>query len=135
MNKRSRAWNIYEVGLEHHDGDNSLLLAIAAMIDYATKKPTKKKKSTLYSEHDVIKATGQELSVTRYGVLQRQLGTMNLKDDDLELFSCWFSEVMLPWFHSKEVEFTYSMLCRKFPEWLEKARQHQPKQPETKGWR
>ena len=150
MDKRTRAGKIYAAGLaaagvdieEFSDvpeaSDWEILVAIAAMIAEATKKPERKKKELLYNEHDVLRVLNYELAVTRHGSLNRQLGNMELRDDDLVLFEAWFRDVMYPWMQTKEdFAFTYSMLTRKYPEWLEKARQHSPASTatQTASWR
>ena len=130
MRKNSRAYKIYEAGVEASDGllmseTRAMLQAIAAMIAKATEKPkAKDKKPLLYDEHAVLKQLNYDLAVTKHGSLNGQLRRMSLKETDLEQFKLWFEEVMYPWLHNKNVELTYSMLTRKYPEWLEKARQH-----------
>lgn len=143
MRKNSRAGKIFQAGLDAIDecpdcDTEHLLAALAAMIDYATAKKVKEKKKLLYNEHDVLRVLNYELAVTRHGSLNRQLGTMQLRDDDLPLFEAWFRDVMYPWMQSKEdFAFTYSMLTRKYPEWLEKARQYDGKSTpdRTQSWR
>ena len=145
MRKNSRAYKIYEAGVESVEReflspeDQALLKAIAAMIAKATeKKAPKEKKKLLYNEHDVLRQLNYDLAVAKHGSLNRQLGTMALKETDLSQFKVWFEEVMYPWMHSKDVEFTYSMLSRKYPEWLEKARQYRGSGAVTaasEGWR
>jgi len=145
MRKNSRAYKIFEAGLETAEltGASSLtvndLRSIAAMIAHATTpKKAKEKKKLLYNEKDVLAVLNYDLEVTRYGSLNRQLGTLALKETDLEQFRTWFSEVMYPWLHSKDIELTFSMLTRKYPEWLEKARQYRGNGAVTtasEGWR
>ena len=144
MRKNSRAYKIYDAGFNEMDSIGSctaeeaaMLRAIAVMIDYATKKPVKEKKKLLYNEHDVLKQLNYDLAVSRHGSLNRQLGTLALKEGDLEQFRLWFEEVMYPWLHNKNIELTYSMLTRKYPEWLEKARQHRSASPTSihEAWR
>lgn len=143
MRKNSRAYKIYEAGLAELDNIPNeqyaeYLKVAAAMIAEATKpKAKKEKKPLLYNEHDVLKQLNYDLAVARHGSLNRQLGTMALKETDLEQFRLWFEEVMYPWLHNKNIELTYSMLTRKYPEWLEKARQHRSASPTSihEAWR
>jgi len=146
MDKRTRAGKIAAVGVEAYPDDNnnnngidihSLISSIAAMIDYATKKPVKKPKAPLlYTERDVVEATGLTLTATRYGGLNAQLSRMSLLPDDLELFTVWFRDDMYPWMVSNAVIPTFSMLTRKYPEWLEKARLYEGTPDTTKeNWR
>lgn len=144
MDKRTRAGKIYEAGLAESEHclepvNESMLKAIATMIDYATKKPKKKeKKQLLYNEQDVLKVVNYDLKPTRWGGLNRVLSNLSLQENDLELFEVWFREIMYPWMHSKDIEFTFSMLTRKYPEWLEKARQYKGDKnvsASAEGWR
>lgn len=142
--KKSVACRIYERGLVEVKNPTPeqevMLRAFAAMLREAT-KPTKKaekkpKPPLLYTEADVLDSLDIEFHITRYGMLNRVLRTMNLQPDDLDYFTPWFNNSMLPWFKSKEVEVTISMLCRKYPEWLEKARQSgTPKEEQESNWR
>jgi len=135
MDGRTRVGRIYKAGLEGiEDGlhinieDLPLLQALAAMIDYATKKPVRRKASDepklLYSEFDVLKSlTGVQIAVVKPGRLSKVLTGLSLKDDDLMQLRNWWQQSMLPWLQSKDIEVTYSMVCRKFPDWLGRARQ------------
>ena len=111
--------------VENYECSPELLKAIAAMIDFATAKPKPKEKAKLlYNEKDVLGVLNYDLQVTRWGGLNAQLRRMTLQEDDLEKFTTWFAGSMYPWMQSKEVELTFSMLTRKYPEWLERARQY-----------
>lgn len=144
MDKRTRAYKIYQAGLDElpdlYQGDPAILMAIAAMIDFATakKKPKKKDEKLPFTEADVLRELPLDLEVARHGSLNRCLGSITtLRQSDLPEFISWFTECMQPWLESKDIPFTYSMLVRKFPEWLEKARQHVGKghEPEISAWR
>ncbi len=130
MDKRSRTYKIYNAAMsiqaEWPAEQDSLLQAIAAMLDYATAKrvPAKDKKPLIYTEQDVIRQLSYDFSITRHGRLNGVLKTLSLEGEDLEKIRVWFSESMFPWMLENEVELTYSMLCRKYPEWLERARQY-----------
>ena len=141
MRKNSRAHKIYEAGLAEvcEEGltlaEYGLVKAFATMIAEATKPKAKKEKPPLlFTEKDVLQALNYDLQVVKHGGLNRCLGQLVLKEDDLALFTAWFDEVMYPWMRSKEIEFTYSMLVRKFPEWLEKSRQHTGAVVKTSNW-
>lgn len=146
MDKRTRAYKIYDAGIQALDplevpDNKALLLAVAAMIDFATKKPEKKKANydkLLYNEQDVLATLNYDLEVTRHNMLNRQLKTMVLKDGDLDKFKTWFENSMYPWMKKNGVELTFSMLTRKYPEWLERARHYSGSGYETvasEGWR
>ena len=134
MRKNSRAGKIYAAGVAEAEeiagGEisnewHTMLSAMAVMIDHATaKKKPEKKPPLLFTEKDVLQALPIEVAVARHGGLNRQLGKLELLSTDLDQFITWFTESMLPWLQSKDVEFTYSMLVRKFPEWLERSRQY-----------
>ena len=149
MDKRTRAYKIFQAGRATYGEEHTAfsmadrdLLAIAAMIDFATakKKPAKDKDPLLFTEQDVLKAINYDLQVTRWGGLNAQLRRMSLKGDDLEKFKVWFDGSMYPWMKSKDIELTFSMLTRKFPEWLERARHYagsgfDTSTPEESSWR
>lgn len=130
MDKRTKGGKLYAATLDQFpDADFSpsqlhLLQAIAFMLT-EVKNPKKPKQAPLlYTEHDVLGVLNYDLEVVRHGVLNRKLRTIELRDTDLEQFEVWFREVMYPWLHSKDIALTYSMLCRKYTEWLERARQY-----------
>tara|TARA_R110002020_G_scaffold207256_2_gene412649 strand:- start:4599 stop:5036 length:438 start_codon:yes stop_codon:yes gene_type:complete len=130
MRKNSRAYKIYEAGMDQlkistEPEAAELVRAIAVMIAEATKPKEKKKQPPLlYNEGDVIKRLNYDLKVARHGGLNRQLRTLNLLPDDLDQFEAWFTGSMYPWLQGKDIELTYSMVVRKYPEWLERARQY-----------
>lgn len=135
MDKRSRTYKIYKAGVEAYNATSGdapspqsadMLVSIAAMLDFATKKPEKKDKETkklLYTERDVIRCLNYDFTITKYGRLSGVLSNIKQRPEDLKKFTDWFNQSWYPWAQRNEVVLTYSMLCRKYPEWLEKAYQ------------
>lgn len=148
MDKRTRAGKLYALGYNTFCSSNmsspthemcDLMRAFAVMLDEATKKKktTPTEHSTLlYNENDVLRILREQhnldLAVTRRGILNRVLRTLELTSADLELFSNWFTGFQR-WANSREkpVEITYQMLCRKYPEWLARARQTENTTPDV----
>ena len=134
------AEGVYEAGVPGPTNQHDLLRAIITAIDYSDNHPVRKKKKKncshvcstdctverpmVYTEKDLLTTLPVELEVVRYGKLTRVLRCIALREGDLAAFETWFTESMYPWMQAQDVEFTYSMLCRKYPEWLEKARQY-----------
>ncbi len=151
MRKNSRAYKIYEAGLAEAEAlikedpelgpvDHPEIKVLAAMLDFATKpKSTPKKPPLLFDEKKVLSAlemAGIKLEVARHGRLNRNLRNCDLRPTDLELMVGWITTSMHPWLQSKDIELTYSMLCRKWPEWLERARTSKQGTPvnQTEAW-
>ncbi len=154
MRKNSRAYKILGGGLaevevltkgtskleELDEYEDRILRAFGAMIDHATKpKSTPKKPPLLFDEKKVLSAletAGITLEVARHGRLNRNLRNCDLRPGDLDLMVGWITTSMHPWLQSKDIELTYSMLCRKWPEWLERARTSKQGAPvnQTEAW-
>jgi len=133
----------------------ALLQAVAIMLAQATKKRItcthecdetcgKKVRKRAdqpklpFTEAELIAQLPTEIAVTRSGPLTNALLKLDLLPDDLSTFTVWFTESMFPWMQSKDIDFTYSMLVRKLPEWLERARQYggtTSQERTTENWR
>lgn len=138
MDKRSRAYNIYkagkvEIGTAGSEGSvDNLLSAIAAMIDYATRKPARKSTKPDvpklgFQVADLLASCGANPDTTpgplfgRVGALAQQLG---VTPADVQALDVYMSAKGGAWYAENGVIITAPMVIKKLPEWLSAAREY-----------
>lgn len=129
MDKRTRAYRIYEVGVAAAEGipDRNLLASIAAMIDHATRPPKRRsteQKASSFHANKLLEPIDVPLDGTpqSYGRLNRLISTLGIKEEEIDDIAVYVHEKVKPWFDNKGAAWTISTVIRNLERWVNASR-------------
>jgi len=123
-----------------HQTEVALLKAVATMLAESRSRTAAPAGKLPYTENNVISSMNYDLCVTTPGKLNEVISRIKHEPGDLDNFKLWFTAVHYPWAKINDVDITYQMVCRKYPEWLQRARKYASRKqaaegPQVNKWR